>query len=72
MQDILALIEVGSEVVYVFCDIDLCSLGLCALCHHLVKLVKRDGLTEVVKMLLTVQEVVEAYIFDFSCVKVLL
>ena len=72
MQNVLALVEVGSEVVYVLCDIDLCGLGFGALCHQLVKLIERDGLAEIVKTLLTVQEIVEAYIFNFSCVKMFL
>ena len=72
MQDVLALFKKRSKEIDVLGNVNLTGLGLRTLGHFLVKLLKRNALAEVIAVVLAVEHVVEADIFDIARLEMLL
>ena len=72
MQDVLALFKKRSKEIDVLGNVNLTGLGLRTLGHFLVKLLKWNALAEVIAVVLAVENIVEADIFDIARLEMLL
>ena len=69
MDDVLAVLKKRREEIDIFRDVYLGGTGVGALGHPVIKLVKGNGLPEIVRILNSVQGIVEADIMDVPGLK---
>ena len=72
MDNVLPLLQEGGEVVHIFADAHLGRAGIRPLAHGLIKLIEGHALTQIVRVFLVVQEVVEADIMNVPAFKMLM
>ena len=72
VHDVLPLLQERHKGVHILGHADLGGLGVRALAHAVIELLKGDGLAQIVRVLHPVQGIVEADIVDMDLFKVLL
>ena len=72
MDNILALLAEGAEVIHILCDIDLRGLGHGAFGHAVIKLLGGHRGAQVVGIEHIVHHIVEADVLDIDAFKMLL
>ena len=72
MDNVLPLLQEGGKVIHILADAHLGRAGIRALAHGLIKLIEGHALTQIVRVFLVVQEVVEADIMNVPAFKMLM
>ena len=72
VHDVLALLEEGREIVQILLNADLGGLGVGALLHQTVEILEGQALPQIVRIVLAVEDIVEADVMDVDRFKMLL
>ena len=71
MKNILSFFQHRFPEIDILIHIHLRGGCLCAVCHRLIKLIKRNRLAQIIKVFFSVQEKVEADIMNITSLKML-